>query len=683
MWTPRSLAWLQLLRVVALVSAKIRITELLYYPKTDDDSEFMEIWNDSEEPVDLTGERFSGGIKFEFVNVSMLPGAVALLVSDQSAFEKRFGADLNIAGEYKKKLSNSGDEITGLGYDFEYGVDEGWPWAKAGYSINPIYVRGNYGYGPNWILAEPSPGVIHCDHTKVIISEVALQPPVPLVNQNNETSGDWRFVELLNPQAGTVVTPVQIRTANGSVAVTFNRIGPHQVALAVCNKEDFLALYSGVYAAQVVSSWRIKPMDCNLLPMSGSNGDGDGDGEDDGEGARVVLTTTGGDLIDSMLGDLPTAAAGHTVVRSTLSTALFWASSHDLGGSPGFWTAADYKCTLDGIVPALFEPSGVAVDPVLGRALVASDDGRMMEVDLWTHRMVRMHHLEQGLDLEGVTVAEPGSGLVYLGVEYEHLMQRARILEFSLKTSKVTRRFILDDLPVAFVDGISKGLEALTFVPSNYSAEGGQFYAGSQATGRVYVYDLTIKTDPFDLMTYAVPTTSFKPTSSENLAGATYYDDRLFMSFPSLQKVYVYQRAGMSTIEVFKEEYAMAEVRDGEGIAMWAEGTGKAASVLVASDEHHSIVKLRFSEAEAGFSQASCLSFHRTGQLVVDASSAPLPPSQPSSETASDSSESSSSAPGGPLVYSAQESVSTQCRAHVLTLLALLLTSTTVATLWS
>ena len=83
-----------------------------------------------------------------------------------------------------------------------------------------------------------------------------------------------------------------------------------------------------------------------------------------------------------------------------------------------------------------------------------------------------------------MTVADPDSDFIYIGVEH-----RDSILEYDIELQAVTRTFYLD----SYMTGPdNSGLEALAFVPSAASAEGGYFYAGLQATGEVFVFELPI-----------------------------------------------------------------------------------------------------------------------------------------------------------------------------------------------
>jgi hypothetical protein len=89
-------------------------------------------------------------------------------------------------------------------------------------------------------------------------------------------------------------------------------------------------------------------------------------------------------------------------------------------------------------------------------------------------------------DLEAVAVADPATNFVYIGIENPD-----SIAEFNFVTGQVTRTFMLDSW---MFGPPNDGLEALAFVPDSNNPEGGLFYAGLQHDGKIYVFQLPIKT---------------------------------------------------------------------------------------------------------------------------------------------------------------------------------------------
>ena len=111
---------------VGPVRDSLRITEIMYNP-ADGDTEFIELQNISEtESINLNMVAFTNGIDYTFDDFILAPGQAAVVVQDIDAFQAKYGTNLNIAGQYTGKLSNSGEKIELLDaagnviHDFEY-----------------------------------------------------------------------------------------------------------------------------------------------------------------------------------------------------------------------------------------------------------------------------------------------------------------------------------------------------------------------------------------------------------------------------------------------------------------------------------------------------------------------------------------------------------------------------------
>jgi hypothetical protein len=103
------------LRPAASAKDFLRVTEIMYHPKGERDSEFIELQNIGSGTMDLTGVRFRRGIGFSFQDsqVQMLdPGERVLLVKDRGVFSRRHGTlSAGIGGEYSGRLSNEGETL--------------------------------------------------------------------------------------------------------------------------------------------------------------------------------------------------------------------------------------------------------------------------------------------------------------------------------------------------------------------------------------------------------------------------------------------------------------------------------------------------------------------------------------------------------------------------------------------
>ena len=102
----------------------LRITELHYHPAdptaaeigagftNDGEFEFVELKNIGPDPIDIGGVRFEGGIDFVVPGgTTLAAGEHAVVVSNGVAFEERYGAGINVIGQYSDRLSNDGEQI--------------------------------------------------------------------------------------------------------------------------------------------------------------------------------------------------------------------------------------------------------------------------------------------------------------------------------------------------------------------------------------------------------------------------------------------------------------------------------------------------------------------------------------------------------------------------------------------
>ena len=96
---------------VGAVSEGLRISELMYHPAGDPNAEYIELTNVGSETINLNLVRFSEGVDLTFSSVALAPGEYALVVRDITAFENRYGADLNVVGQYEGSLNNGGERV--------------------------------------------------------------------------------------------------------------------------------------------------------------------------------------------------------------------------------------------------------------------------------------------------------------------------------------------------------------------------------------------------------------------------------------------------------------------------------------------------------------------------------------------------------------------------------------------
>lgn len=119
------------------VPDKLVVSEIYYNPAGQDETtEFIELLNVGASSLDLGGTRFTDGIDFTFPASTILaPGEHILVVANRASFEARYGAALNIAGEFENGtvLSNGGELITlqnstgTIIQSFSYSDSSPWP----------------------------------------------------------------------------------------------------------------------------------------------------------------------------------------------------------------------------------------------------------------------------------------------------------------------------------------------------------------------------------------------------------------------------------------------------------------------------------------------------------------------------------------------------------------------------
>ncbi len=167
-------------------SSNIVISEIMYNPAPPSASEidagfadpnlfeYLELLNISVNPVDLLGVSFATGIDFDFSGASFTvlePGARALVVKSQAAFEQRYGVDLRnlIAGEFAAdtSLASAGERLTlngdnGIIRNFTYNDRHPWPMSPDGMGPSIVLIQPesnpDHSLGGNWRASTAASG---------------------------------------------------------------------------------------------------------------------------------------------------------------------------------------------------------------------------------------------------------------------------------------------------------------------------------------------------------------------------------------------------------------------------------------------------------------------------------------------------------------------------------------------
>jgi len=148
------------------------INEVMYHPPRDQDVlQYVELFNRSEQTVDLSGWNFKGGLKFTFPDKSSIPaGGFLVTCRDSRAFQQKYGATIHIAGDFTGRLKHSGEKIELLDSrnnvveKLKYADHAPWPIGPDGYasSLERICPEGAADDPNNWSssrAAKGNPGV--------------------------------------------------------------------------------------------------------------------------------------------------------------------------------------------------------------------------------------------------------------------------------------------------------------------------------------------------------------------------------------------------------------------------------------------------------------------------------------------------------------------------------------------
>ncbi len=229
----------------------LRITEIMYNPATDPNSEFIEVQNISDTPMNLEGVRFTDGIEFVFPHMILDPGQYTVIVVDQTAFESCYGTQITVAGRYAGRLNNDGEMIVlklaepleAAVMRFEY--KNGWyPLTDgAGWSLvikEPQGPLESWQDSRNWrqsTAAGGSPG--SDDAAAILINEILAH--------SHDTDPDW--IELYNP------TDESVNIGGWYLSDNADNLQKYRIAdNTVIDSKDFLVFYEDQHFANPADS---------------------------------------------------------------------------------------------------------------------------------------------------------------------------------------------------------------------------------------------------------------------------------------------------------------------------------------------------------------------------------------------------------------------------------------------
>ena len=153
----------------------VLINELMYHPPGDSDQlQYVELYNSSEQVLELGGWEFDRGITFLFPEGARIDAKGFLVVcKDQRVFQEHYPANLSVVGDFSGRLSHKGETVR-LKSSQGKVVDE------VTYSDRGPWSRGPDGYGPSLERIAPtgaSPGFQHWAGSVMGNLKVALGSP--------------------------------------------------------------------------------------------------------------------------------------------------------------------------------------------------------------------------------------------------------------------------------------------------------------------------------------------------------------------------------------------------------------------------------------------------------------------------------------------------------------------------
>ncbi len=180
---------------ITLFSQNLMVTELMYNPTPatavelaagyeTSDFEYAEVKNIGAIALDLADVRFTKGVDFDFGTgaiTALDPGEIALVVRNEAAFERRYGAGHPVAGGYAPdNLSNGGENVRlsfGAGVaiqEFHYLDEAPWPTAPDGLGFSLVLIDPDSGpdhsLPENWCASGSAGGSPGADEATITLA---------------------------------------------------------------------------------------------------------------------------------------------------------------------------------------------------------------------------------------------------------------------------------------------------------------------------------------------------------------------------------------------------------------------------------------------------------------------------------------------------------------------------------
>ena len=260
------------------------ITEIYYNPPEagTDTLEFIEIYNNGEVPVNLSGYTLSSAVTFTFPSVNINPGEYTVVAYNPSAMLHTFGLT---ALQWTGGLNNDGELIllknsSGLTIDSVY-FDDAAPWPTTPDGTGPSLMLCNpnadNAIGSNWQASQhfvmnngagspiyATPGYSECvfppvaEFTANLVSIITGQSVTFTdLSENNPATWSWTFVGG-TPAVSSLQNPV----------VTYNTPGVYDVQLHVTNSAGNSTMLKSAYITVQNESPPVADFTANLTVIA-------------------------------------------------------------------------------------------------------------------------------------------------------------------------------------------------------------------------------------------------------------------------------------------------------------------------------------------------------------------------------------------------------------------------------
>ena len=267
----------------SLAQQYLRITEIMYNPAAGpgfdaQEFEYLEFKNISlDTALDLTGVHFTNGIDFSFTGsavTNLAPQQTVLIAKNTNAFAARYGAGLNVAGQYQGYLNNGGetlrvDDANGEKI-LEFAYNNPWYPTTDGLGFSLVIANENapwsmWGGASSWRASsrlygspgadDPAPLVL----APILVNEVlthTIAPQLDAVELFNPTGtnvdlGGWFLSDDLQTPKKFRIPGATIIPANGYLVFTEAQFGVGPTAFALNAQGDDIYIFSGDASASL------------------------------------------------------------------------------------------------------------------------------------------------------------------------------------------------------------------------------------------------------------------------------------------------------------------------------------------------------------------------------------------------------------------------------------------------